>query len=104
MNGQIIEKPEYGNWIPKVVICIPLAIAIVLLALSLLWPYFLIFAALVALAAAFLIYGRHKLSPASGDVQESIWNLVLDQLDWDGEGRALDIGCGNGPPDHQAGS
>ena len=48
------------------------------------------------LVAAFLFYVRFKLSPKAGNVQESIWNLVIEHLDWDGEGRALDIGCGNG--------
>jgi len=29
-------------------------------------------------------------------VQDHIWELVLAHLDWNGEGQALDIGCGNG--------
>jgi len=29
-------------------------------------------------------------------VQNKVWELVLANLDWNGEGRALDIGCGNG--------
>jgi len=29
-------------------------------------------------------------------VQDRIWTLVLANLDWNGEGKALDIGCGNG--------
>ena len=29
-------------------------------------------------------------------MQDRIWTLVLSNLDWNGEGKALDIGCGNG--------
>ncbi|MGQ9718359.1 MAG: class I SAM-dependent methyltransferase [Nitrososphaerales archaeon] len=29
-------------------------------------------------------------------MQDQIWKLVLANLGWNGEGRALDIGCGNG--------
>jgi len=29
-------------------------------------------------------------------VQDHIWELVLAHLDWNGEGQALYIGCGNG--------
>ena len=32
-----------------------------------------------------------------GDIQAKLWELVLDRLNWNGEGKALDIGCGNGP-------
>jgi precorrin-6B methylase 2 len=28
-------------------------------------------------------------------VQEKIWELVLSNLEWNGQGQALDIGCGN---------
>ncbi len=96
MNRQI-EKPDYGNWTPRLFIYVPLAIALLFLALSLLWVFLLIPGVFFLLAAAFLSYVRFKLSPTAGNVQESIWNLVIEHLDWNGEGRALDIGCGNGP-------
>ena len=31
------------------------------------------------------------------DIQARLWALVLDRLEWEGTGTALDIGCGNGP-------
>jgi SAM-dependent methyltransferase len=96
MNGHISEKPDYGNWTPKLMIYVPLTIALLLLASSLIWSFLLIPAAFFVLIAAFLFYVRFKLSPKAGNVQESIWNLVIEHLDWNGEGRALDIGCGNG--------
>jgi SAM-dependent methyltransferase len=96
MKGQISEKPDYGNWTPKLLIYVPLTIALLFLALSLIWSFLLIPAAFFVLIAAFLFYVRFKLSPKAGNVQESIWNLVIEHLGWNGEGRALDIGCGNG--------
>jgi len=96
MNGQIKAYPDYGNWTPKLMIYVPLAIALLFLASSLMWSFLLIPAAFFVLVAAFLSYVRFKLSPKAGNVQEFIWRLVLEHLDWNGEGRALDIGCGNG--------
>jgi SAM-dependent methyltransferase len=96
MKGEIIEKPDYGNWTPKLMIYVPLTIALLLLASSLIWLFLLLPSILFLLGAAFLFYIRFKLSPKAGNVQESIWNMVIGHLDWDGEGRALDIGCGNG--------
>ena len=53
-------------------------------------------AALFFFVAAFFVYARYKFSSAGGNVQNSVWELVLSHLDWNGEGKALDIGCGNG--------
>jgi cyclopropane fatty-acyl-phospholipid synthase-like methyltransferase len=39
---------------------------------------------------------RYRFSLQVGNLQNQIWTLVLANLDWKGEGRALDIGCGNG--------
>lgn len=49
------------------------------------------------LIAAYFAYARFRFGPRGGDVQGKILDLVLSHLDWDGEGCALDIGCGNGP-------
>ncbi|HYA90179.1 MAG TPA: class I SAM-dependent methyltransferase [Thermodesulfobacteriota bacterium] len=96
MDGQISEKPDYGNWTPKLMIYVPLTIALLFLTSSLKWSFLLIPATFFMLIAAFLFYVRFKLSPKAGNVQESIWSFVIEHLDWSGEGRALDIGCGNG--------
>lgn len=67
-----------------------------LLGSTLLFLFLVIPAVLFFLVVAFFAYGRYKLSPAGGNVQDHIWELVLAHLDWNGEGQALDIGCGNG--------
>jgi ubiquinone/menaquinone biosynthesis C-methylase UbiE len=49
------------------------------------------------LIALYFAYARYRFSPIGGDVQTQIEELVLQHLDWNGKGRGLDIGCGNGP-------
>jgi len=46
--------------------------------------------------AAYFVYARHLLSPKGRNVQSQIWDSVVSNLDWNGQGKALDIGCGNG--------
>jgi ubiquinone/menaquinone biosynthesis C-methylase UbiE len=96
MNEQIRENPEYGNWAPKRIIYVPLAIGLVFLGLSPISCLLLIPAIFFISVASYLLYVRFKLSPAAGNVQDSVWKLVIEHLDWNGEGKALDIGCGNG--------
>ena len=43
-----------------------------------------------------LAYARHLFAAEGGDLQGRVLDLVLEQLNWNGEGQALDIGCGNG--------
>ncbi len=96
MNVQSKENPDYGNWVPKRIVYTPLAIGLLFLTSSLISYFLLIPAGFFVLVAAYLSYVRFKLSHKAGKVQELIWNLVVEHLNWDGEGRALDIGCGNG--------
>jgi trans-aconitate methyltransferase len=44
----------------------------------------------------YFAYARYKFSPAGGNLQAGIQGLVLDALEWDGKGKTVDIGCGNG--------
>ena len=91
-----MSKPDYGNWVPKRLIYGSSVIGLAFLA-STIWLLFLaIPAALFFLVAAFFVYARYKFSSAGRNVQNSVWELVLSNLDWSGEVEALDIGCGNG--------
>jgi SAM-dependent methyltransferase len=89
-------KTEYGNWVSNKLIAGPGVIGLVFLALAFLSPFWLIGATPFLLIAAYFAYARLRFSPQGGDVQGRIRALVLEQLDWDGNGQALDIGCGNG--------
>ena len=46
----------------------------------------------------YFAYARYLFSPRGGNIQTKVQDLVLDHvMDWDGIGKVLDIGCGNGP-------
>jgi SAM-dependent methyltransferase len=71
-------------------------ISLALLGLALLFPLLLIPAGLFFFSSSYFMYARYEFAPQGGNVQERIRELVLMNLNWDGEGQALDIGCGNG--------
>jgi SAM-dependent methyltransferase len=90
------QKPDYGNWVSKRFVYVPFVIGLVFL-VSTFWFLFLVIPAVLFFwLTAFFAYARYKFSPAGGNVQSQVWELVLAHLDWNGEGQALDIGCGNG--------
>jgi len=96
MNGQVAAKPEYGNWVSKRLIYLSGFVGFVFLGLSLMFWVLVIPAVVFLLVSIYFLYARYKFSPQGGNLQDRIWKLVLANLDWNGEGKALDIGCGNG--------
>jgi len=96
MSGKMAAKPEYGNWVPKRFIYLFGFAGFVFLGLGFLFWVFAVPTGLFFLVAAYFVYVRHQFSLKGGKVQDRIWTLVLENLDWNGEGTALDIGCGNG--------
>ena len=103
--------PEYGNWVSTRFVVVPAIAAAVLVGLAVglhvVGPHGAVLhwlagvalgaAALVALVAAYFAWARHLLAVGNGVVQARVQHVVLDHLPWDGQGEALDIGCGNGP-------
>jgi SAM-dependent methyltransferase len=88
---------DYGNWVSNRLLCVCVLMGALLVGLSLVHPAFIIGAAFFLLSFAYFLYARYKFSPRGGNVQTRLHDLVLDHLDWDGDGKALDIGCGNAP-------
>ena len=87
-------RPDFGNWVSIRIIVAPLVVAAVFAAVSFLSLLLLIPAAIFLLVALYFILARYLFSPRGMNVQETIHSFVLDRLEWDGRGRALDIGCG----------
>jgi SAM-dependent methyltransferase len=97
MIGERSTGPVYGNWVSAGLIRTVGAVAVILIGLSFLIPIVVVAAAPAALALAYFVYARYRFSPRGGDIQGRIQGLLLDGFKWDGQGQALDIGCGNGP-------
>jgi SAM-dependent methyltransferase len=95
MSRKDTRKANYGNWISNQLLYMPAATALFFLGLSVVSYLFIIAAGFFIIIFAYFAYARFQFSPAGGDLQTKIHNLVLDHLKWDGEGKALDIGCGN---------
>jgi SAM-dependent methyltransferase len=91
------QTTDYGNWVSTKLIYCPAVLVALFLGLSFLHPAFIIGAVLFLAALAYFAYARHAFSPRGGNIQTKLWEVVLDRLNWNGEGKALDIGCGNGP-------
>lgn len=96
MSEHEVEGPDYGNWVSSWLIYLPGALGLAFLVLAYSVPLLIIVAIVFILITAYFAYARYLFSPRGGDVQRQIRELVLDHLDWNGRGQALDIGCGNG--------
>jgi SAM-dependent methyltransferase len=97
MNVRQTAEPEYGNWVSTKLIYGSIAMSIPFFVLSSVFPIFVVGTIPFLLSFAYFAYARHKFSQRGGNLQAPIRNLVVEHLDWDGEGKALDIGCGNAP-------
>jgi ubiquinone/menaquinone biosynthesis C-methylase UbiE len=92
-----IAKPEYGNWVSAKLIYGSIATSILFLLLSVVSLLFIVAAAPFLLSFVYFAYARYEFSQRGGNLQGRIRNLVVERLNWNGEGKALDIGCGNAP-------
>ncbi len=96
MQASASQKPDYGNWVSKKFIWVPGILCLVFMGLAFLAPFWLALAGLFLLMSGYFLFAYYHFSPRGGDVQAKIVGLVLEHLEWNGNGQALDIGCGNG--------
>ena len=97
MKNQNKIKPEYGNWVSMKLLYGTSVLGLVFFALSFWYLIFIVVALFFFLAFGYFVYARYKFSPEGGNLQDRIRDQVLKYLEWDGTGKVLDIGCGNGP-------
>ena len=90
------NKVNYGNWVPGKIILHQATIAIICGVLSLFWEVLLVPALFFLLTASYFAYARYLFSPEGGNVQEQVRAIVIEHVQRDGKGKALDIGCGGG--------
>jgi SAM-dependent methyltransferase len=92
------EKADYGNWVSTKLIFVPGMLSLLFGVLTFLFPVLGVVAVIFFLCFLYFAYARYLFSPRGENLQARIWDLVLDHMmGWDGIGKVLDIGCGNGP-------
>jgi SAM-dependent methyltransferase len=96
MNRSSTEKPNYGNWVSTRLIFFPGIVSLIFIGLSINYPILIIIGILFLSITIYFAYARYMFSPRGGNIQDRIRALVLSNLDWNGEGKILDIGCGSG--------
>jgi SAM-dependent methyltransferase len=98
-----METPDYGNWVPTKIMYFSLLASIVSFLLTnisniILLDIVLSVASLIFLGfVLYLGYVYWLLERDSKALQKQFWNLLVEHLEWDGAGEALDIGTGSGP-------
>lgn len=77
-------------------IYVPGVVGLIFMGLAIIFPFLVVVAALFLVVSLYFAYARYLFSPQGGNVQDRVRGLVLSNLDWNGEGQILDIGCGSG--------
>jgi SAM-dependent methyltransferase len=95
MKQQSIERPNYGNWVSTRLVYVPGLVSLIFMGLAIIFPFLIAVAVLFLSVSLYFAYARYLFSPRGGNVQDQVRELVLSNLDWNGEGRILDIGCGS---------
>jgi SAM-dependent methyltransferase len=78
-------------------IYIPVSAGLIFVLLGLIHWGFYFGTVIFWLIAGYFALAWRQFSPAGGNVQDKVMDLILDHLDWPGHGQVLDVGCGNGP-------
>jgi len=96
------NRPKYSNWIPAKMIVIFLALFCISCALAILINIGIVRGILIAASVLFgalfvyMSYAYWLLGRNEEVLQKRLCNALLDRLQWDGQGKALDIGTGSG--------
>jgi ubiquinone/menaquinone biosynthesis C-methylase UbiE len=97
-----VNKPNYGNWVPGKMIIVFLLVFFIFFVLSILInsgvakSVFIIISVISGSLSIYMGYAYWLLGKGSGKLQKKLCNSLLDILEWDGQGKALDIGTGSG--------
>jgi SAM-dependent methyltransferase len=92
------SEAKYGNWVSAKFIIVPAFLSILFGGLALIIPALGLLGGFFFVCMIYFAYAHRQFSPKGGDIQTKVKNLLLQRMeDWDGKGKVLDIGCGNGP-------
>ena len=95
------KRPVYKTWIRvnKIIIFSVISILLILIALSPINLFLRIGAGVLSLPFLYIsliiIYSYYQFSDLGGDFQSKIHNLIVSKIDYNGNGKILDIGVGS---------
>lgn len=101
------EKPLYGNWVSnKLIRNFGLLFFLFIIPDIALWVFvqgWLALKVMLALSAAvcfvcagYFCRAKWLFAAEGGNIQSKVLDLLFSHIEWDGKGKALDIGCGGG--------
>jgi len=96
MDQSSQDDANVGNWVSRRILITTAVLAAGFGGMALIWRPFLVLGLFFLLAFAYFVYAHRLFSPAGSNLQERIRNQIFDYFIWDGKGKAIDIGCGNG--------
>ncbi len=111
MSNQKNNGSEYGNWVSNkfigksIAAFLFFAVITVLLfilpkspgiAIHISRAVMIVISAFFLVSSVYLFVARHLFSYTGGNLQKRVLDEIRDRIVWDGEGKALDIGCGSG--------
>jgi len=97
------KQLDSGNWVSKKLVLGTGFSAAAAVALSFLvfiniaaGIVFMVPALVLIIVFIYFLYARYLFSPKGKDIQNRLYSLILDYIDFTGKGTVLDIGCGDG--------
>ena len=98
------EKTNYGNWVPEKALYMLFGGAVVLLGIAIALqmtignPVITVIAGIVCVLvfaeAVYMLICHEEFAFGKGNMMAGVHQHLVEHLEWDGEGKLLDIGCG----------
>ena len=98
------QEANYGNWVPEKALCMLFGMTALFLIIAFVLGFTVgnpiitaIFGVMCAVTAAMAIYMyvcHEKFAFGKGNMMAGVHQNLVEHLEWNGEGRLLDIGCG----------
>ena len=98
------EKANYGNWVPEKALYMLFGAAVVLGAIAVIVKVVLskpvitaaagVLCVLALIMAVYMLICHETFAFGKGNMMAGVHEHLVEHLDWNGEGRLLDIGCG----------
>ena len=98
------EKANYGNWVPEKALYMLFGAAVVLGAIAVIVQVVLskpvitaaagVLCVLALIMAVYMLICHETFVFGKGNMMAGVHEQLVEHLDWNGEGRLLDIGCG----------